>query len=49
MNEHRERHRHDHTLDEHHTESLIDQWGTVSVIIYGLLFLTLLVSFAPKW
>lgn len=47
MSEHREHHR-DHLLEEHHQESLLDQWGTVSVILYGLLFLTLLVSFSPK-
>jgi hypothetical protein len=48
MSEHRERH-HNPLLEEHHHESLLDQWGTVSVIIYGLLFLTLLVSLNPTW
>ena len=48
MSEHREHHR-SHAAEEHHQESVLDQWGTVSVIVYGLLFLTLLVSFAPRW
>ena len=41
-------HHHDAALEEHEHESLLDQWGVVSVIVYGLLFLTLLVSFSPK-
>jgi hypothetical protein len=48
MNEHHEP-RHSAALEEHHHESLLDQWGTMSVIAYGLLFLALLVSFAPRW
>lgn len=45
MSEHHlEQHEHEH----HEHPHFLDQWGTAVVILYGLLFLTALVTFAPK-
>lgn len=41
-------HAHDHADEESHI-SFMDTWGTAVVIVYGLIFLTALVSFAPRW
>ena len=32
----------------HEQESWLDRWGLVLVILYGLIFVTTLVTFAPK-
>jgi hypothetical protein len=33
----------------HHSESFLERWGTALVIVYGLIFLSCLVTFAPSW
>ena len=41
-------HGHVHADDDDHIHFL-DNWGTAVVIVYGLIFLAALVSFAPRW
>jgi hypothetical protein len=37
-------------MSEHHSEdSWLDRNGTALVIVYGILFVTLIVSFHPFW
>jgi hypothetical protein len=34
--------------ESHESESLLERWGLVLVILYGLLFVSILVTFSPK-